>query len=217
VPTLPLFPLGTVLMPGAQLPLQIFEPRYVALLRDLLAGQDERSPVFGVVAIREGYEVGDDGVRALHPVGCAAQLTQAAALEGERFLIVSHGTDRFRLDGIDADAGTPYATAEVTWLDEPEGDAVAVAELGARVRVELMSFATTVGASELELPEDNGLLAYSVPRTVSLDIADRQRLLECTDTEARLRLALQLIHREREIAAALGAVANPPTPPTNLN
>lgn len=67
--TLPLFPLGTVLMPGAQLPLQIFEPRYVALLRDLLAGQDERSPLFGVVAIREGYEVGDDGVRALHPVG----------------------------------------------------------------------------------------------------------------------------------------------------
>jgi Lon protease-like protein len=217
VPTLPLFPLGTVLMPGAQLPLQIFEPRYVALLRDLLAGQDERSPVFGVVAIREGYEVGDDGVRALHPVGCAAQLTQAAALEGERFLIVSHGTDRFRLDSIDADAGTPYATAEVTWLDEPEGDAVAVAELGALVRAALVSFATTIGASELELPEDNGLLAYSVPKTVSLDVADRQRLLECTDTEARLRLALHLIRREREIAAALGAVANPPAPPTNLN
>ena len=116
--TLPLFPLGTVLLPGAQLPLQIFEPRYVALLRDLLAGQDERSPVFGVVAIREGYEVGDDGVRALHPVGCAALLTQAAALEGERFLVVSVGTDRFRLDGIDAAADTPYATGDVTWLDE---------------------------------------------------------------------------------------------------
>ena len=96
--TLPLFPLGTVLMPGGRLPLQIFEPRYVRLLRDLLDGQDERSPVFGVVAIREGYEVGDDGVRALHPIGCGALLTQAAALEGERFLVVSVGTDRFRLD-----------------------------------------------------------------------------------------------------------------------
>ena len=98
--TLPLFPLGTVLMPGGRLPLQIFEPRYVQLLRDLLDGQDERSPVFGVVAIREGFEVGDDGVRALHPVGCGALLTQAAALEGERFLVVSEGTDRFRLDAI---------------------------------------------------------------------------------------------------------------------
>ena len=217
MPTLPLFPLGTVLMPGAQLPLQIFEPRYVALLRDLLAGQDERTPVFGVVAIREGYEVGDDGVRALHAIGCAAQLTQAAALEEERFLIVSRGTDRFRLDAIDDAAGTPYATGEVTWLDEPEGDAVAVTELGARLRAELVSFATAVGASELEVPDDNALLAYAVPQTVSLDIGDRQRLLECTDTESRLRLALQLVRREREIAEALGAIANPPAQPPNLN
>jgi len=43
--------------------------------------EDPAQRVFGTVAIREGYEVGDDGVRALHPVGCAALLTQAAALE----------------------------------------------------------------------------------------------------------------------------------------
>ena len=217
MPTLPLFPLGTVLMPGARLPLQIFEPRYVALLRDLLAGQHERSPVFGVVAIREGYEVGDHGVKALHRVGCAAQLTQAAALEYERFLIVSIGTDRFRLDAIDTEAGTPYATAEVTWLDEPEGDEVAVAELGARLRAELVSFATRVGASVLELPEDDRVLSYAVPQTVGLEVADRQRLLECADTESRLRLALQLVRREHEIAEALGAVGSPAAPPPNLN
>jgi uncharacterized protein len=87
--SLPLFPLSTVLMPGARLPLQIFEPRYVALLRDLLSGQDERSPLFGVIAIREGYEVGEDGVKAVHPIGCAALLTQVAVIEDERFLIVS--------------------------------------------------------------------------------------------------------------------------------
>ena len=120
--TLPLFPLGTVLMPGARLPLQIFEPRYVQLLKDLLDGQDERLPVFGVIAIREGFEVGEDGVRALHPVGCGALLIQAAALEGERFLAVSEGTDRFHLDAIDESAGTPYTTARITWLPEPDGD-----------------------------------------------------------------------------------------------
>lgn len=215
--TLPLFPLGTVLLPGARLPLQIFEPRYVALLRDLLAGQEERSPVFGVVAIREGYEVGDDGVRALHPVGCAALLTQAAALENERYFIVSEGTRRFRLDGVDAGAGTPYTTGEVTWLEEVEGDAVAVAELGARLRAALVSFATTVGATEVELADDDRLLSYSVPQTVSLDVADRQRLLECVDTESRLRLGLQLVRREKEFATTLGAVANPPSSPPNLN
>src|SRR6476469_1061251 len=117
--TLPLFPLGTVLMPGARLPLQIFEPRYVQLLKDLLDGQDERLPVFGVIAIREGFEVGDDGVRALHPGGCGALLTQAAALEDERCLVVSERADRFRLDAIDESAGRPDATARVTWLTEP--------------------------------------------------------------------------------------------------
>jgi Lon protease-like protein len=214
--TLPLFPLGTVLMPGGRLPLQIFEPRYVQLLRDLLDGQDERSPVFGVVAIREGYEVGDDGVRALHPIGCGALLTQAAALEGERFLVVSEGTDRFRLDAIDESAGTPYTTARVTWLTEPDGDAATVTVLAARLRAELAVFAAATG-TDPELPADDRALAYAASDAVSLDVADRQRLLASSDTESRLRLGLELVRREREFAAALGAVARPPIPPFSLN
>lgn len=214
--TLPLFPLGTVLMPGARLPLQIFEPRYVQLLRDLLDAQDERSPVFGVVAIREGVEVGEDGVRALHPIGCGALLTQAAALEGERFLIISEGTDRFHLDAIDGGAGTPYATGRVTWLTEPDGDPATIVELAARLRSELTDFAAATG-QEAEIPTDDRALAYAVPDTVSLDVADRQRLLESNDTESRLRLGLQLTQRELEFATALGAVAKPPLPPFSLN
>ncbi|GAB3887100.1 LON peptidase substrate-binding domain-containing protein [Terrabacter terrigena] len=217
--TLPIFPLATVLMPGARLPLQIFEPRYVQLLHDLIDGQDERSPVFGVVAIREGYEVGDDAVKALHPVGCGALLTQAAALEGERFFVVSEGTDRFRLDAIDDDAGTPYATARVTWLDEADGDVPRVAELATALRTELVAFAASLGTEPEpdELPDDPRMLAYAVPDTVSLDVADRQRLLECTDTESRLRLGLRLVRRESEFASALGAVAPPSVPPFSLN
>lgn len=214
--TLPLFPLGTVLMPGARLPLQIFEPRYVQLLHDLIDGQEERSPVFGVVAIREGFEVGEDGVRALHSIGCGALVTQAAALEGERFLVISEGIDRFRLDSIDETAGTPYTTARITWLTEPDGDPATVRQLAARLRAELTAFAAVTG-EEAELPDDDSALAYAVPNTVSLDVADRQRLLSSSDTESRLRLALQLVGREREFAAALGAVAAPSAPPFSLN
>jgi len=214
--TLPLFPLGTVLMPGGRLPLQIFEPRYVQLLKDLLDGQDERLPVFGVIAIREGFEVGDDGVRALHPVGCGALLTQAAALEDERFLVVSEGTDRFRLDAIDESAGTPYTTARVTWLPEPDGDVPAITVLAARLRAELTAFAAATGA-EPELPTEDRSLAYAVPDTVSLDVADRQRLLASSDTESRLRLGIRLVRREREFASALGAVGRAPIPPFSLN
>jgi Lon protease-like protein len=213
---LPLFPLGTVLMPGARLPLQIFETRYVALLHDLLEGQESRSPVFGVVAIREGYEVGDEAVKALHPVGCGALLTQAALLEDERFLIVSQGTVRFHLDAIDATAGTPYVTGEVTWLDEADGDDERVFGLAARLREELTDFAAATG-DEVDLPDDDRALSYAVPLAVSLGVADRQRLLESPDTESRLRLGLRLVRRELEFAAALGAVGAQDPPRINLN
>ena len=54
MPALPLFPLATVLLPGAPLRLQVFEDRYLALLRDL-GELDEPDRVFGVVAIRQGH------------------------------------------------------------------------------------------------------------------------------------------------------------------
>ena len=67
---LPLFPLGTVLFPGGLLPLHIFEPRYRALMHDLMSEPEPWS--FGVVAIREGHEVGADSLRSLYDVGCNA-------------------------------------------------------------------------------------------------------------------------------------------------
>jgi Lon protease-like protein len=80
---LPLFPLGTVLFPGVLLPLHVFEERYRSMVRDLLdAPAEERR--FGVVAIREGREVGADGIRALHAVGCGIRATGAAMATGSR-------------------------------------------------------------------------------------------------------------------------------------
>jgi Lon protease-like protein len=143
-------------------------------------------------------------------------LTQAALLEDQRFLIVSEGTERFHLDAIDAAAGTPYTTAQVTWLDEHDGDVTTVFGLAARLREELTDYAAATG-DEAELPDDDRALSYAVPLTVNLDVADRQRLLESADTASRLRLGLRLVRREREFASALGAVAAPHHPPMSLN
>ena len=60
--TVPLFPLGTVLMPGATLPLHIFEPRYRQLTVDLVTGAVPDKE-FGIVAVREGFTPDDDGHR----------------------------------------------------------------------------------------------------------------------------------------------------------
>jgi Lon protease-like protein len=55
---LPIFPLNTVVFPGVTLPLHIFEERYRAMVRHLLDVPDQTLRLFGIVAIREGYEVG---------------------------------------------------------------------------------------------------------------------------------------------------------------
>src|ERR1043166_7667571 len=90
----PLFPLGTVLFPGAPLPLHIFEPRYRQLVADLLElPEDERQ--FGVIAIQAGREVGADGVKALHEVGCSAHVTATHPGADGTYELEAIGTRRF--------------------------------------------------------------------------------------------------------------------------
>ena len=57
---LPMFPLGTVLLPGQPLPLQVFEPRYLAMLRDVAEGEGR----FGVVLIERGFELAEELVKS---------------------------------------------------------------------------------------------------------------------------------------------------------
>ena len=210
----PLFPLGTVLVPGASLPLQIFEPRYVEMLSDLVNAMDV--PEFGVVAIRQGHEVGADSAHDLHEVGCLARVVRAASVGDGRYLVVSTGTRRFHLDAM-ADAGTAYLTAEVTVLEERRGDEQEVADLATRLREALHRYAETLGAEDPEWPDDAVELSYAVGAAVGLDLGERQQLLAAPDTETRLRLGLRLVRREQALARTLGVVPPPPDHPWNPN
>src|ERR1700749_2209156 len=117
--TLPLFPLGTVLYPGLLLPLHIFEDRYRQLVRDLLDGPEPRR--FGGMAIRKGRETGGDGVSALYEIGCTATLRRVAKHEDGRFDLVTVGTERFRLAGLDE--SRPYLQGQVDLLPQETGNA----------------------------------------------------------------------------------------------
>ena len=119
--TLPLFPLGTVLYPGLLLPLNIFEERYRELVRDLLDGPEPRR--FGVIAIRKGRETGVDGISSLYQIGCTATLREVAEQEDGRYLLVTVGTQRFRLASLDD--SRPYLQGEVDLLEEEVGDEAA--------------------------------------------------------------------------------------------
>jgi Lon protease-like protein len=203
---MPLFPLGTVLVPGAPLPLQVFEPRYVQLLQDLLTSADP--PEFGVVAIRHGHEVGAEAARDLHEVGCVARVRRAAALGDGRYAVVAVGAERFRLHRVATEAGTAYLTGEVTLLAEVAGVGD-LDGLAAQLRSELDRYVEAVGAAAVAWPEDPAELSYAVGGALGLDLGERQSLLAAPDTAARLRHARTLVHREVGLARSLGVGTGP--------
>jgi hypothetical protein len=203
---LPLFPLGTVLLPGSPLPLRIFEPRYRQLVADLLAlPETDRS--FGVIAIREGHEVGADSARALYDVGCLAFVTDINESADGTFELASVGTTRFRFTSLDHDR--PYLRAAVDWLSEPAGEVESLpAAVSRRYRDYYATLIGIYGRSlpELDVPTDARLLSYLVSATVVASLADRQSFLEVPTTAGRLQLLLGWLRRETGLLRKLSAV-----------
>jgi Lon protease-like protein len=210
---LPLFPLGLVLLPGLLLPLHVFEQRYRDLVRDLLE-LPEPARRFGVVAIREGREVGADGVTALHEVGCVARLRRVTPHDDGRFDIVATGAERFRLTGLDD--GAAYATGLVELLPDELGQPDEATLLDRAVRQGFRSYLAALAQARDEddlevgdLPQDSLVLSYAVAASVVVDLEDRQRLLAQPDGTARLRAELALLRRETTLLRTLTALPAP--------
>ncbi|EQD88153.1 LON peptidase substrate-binding domain-containing protein [Saccharopolyspora erythraea] len=212
--TLPLFPLSTVLLPGASLPLHVFEPRYRQLTMDLLneVVPDRR---FGVVAIRQGWEVGEDNVDSMYDVGCSAVLRDVRQLPEGRYDITASGEQRFRLLQIDREAA-PYLMARVQWLPdvEPKKDSEDLRDrLAASARSAHERYhGTGLRGDSYEAPDDGTAvdeLSYALAEDCVLSTEDRQALLAETDPLARLRLVRRLMLREAEFLRELRAVPAP--------
>ena len=209
---LPLFPLGAVLFPGLLLPLQVFEERYRDLVRDLLE-LPEPQQRFGVVAIREGREVGADGVHALYEVGCTAQLRRAQPAADGTYQLLCVGAERFHLDELVRDRS--YLVGRVTWLPDALGDPGEAAVLAPSVRAAFGAYVdalTAAGAAAVEVPElplDPLVLSHLVAATVQVDLDERQALLAEPDARGRLRSELRLLTREAVLLDVLRAVPSP--------
>jgi uncharacterized protein len=213
--TLPLFPLGTVLMPGATLPLHIFEPRYRQLTVDLVTGTlPERQ--FGVVAVREGWTPDEDGMRGLHGVGCTAEMRDVRRLPDGRFDIVTRGGRRFRLLSLDAES-KPYLMGSVEYLPDAESPPVdgMIQMLSAAARAAHRRYCTTAWKagdwSEPGPEVQPETLAHLLAADCLLPIDDRQDLLEQISPTQRLRMIRMLLARETGLLAQLRAVPAPLT------
>jgi Lon protease-like protein len=205
---LPLFPLNTLLVPGLVLPLHIFEPRDRALVTELMGREDEDAREFGMVCVREGQSVEDDGMGALYPVGVSAILRQAEELPDGRFDIVTTGARRFRLQALDD--SEPLLRAEVDFLAEVtgEGDAEAAARVTRRFHAYRALLGGQVRASvgEDEIPEDPTILSYLVTAAMVLPADERQSLLAASTTSDRLLQADRLLARETTLIDELSAM-----------
>ncbi|CAM5422758.1 LON peptidase substrate-binding domain-containing protein [Streptomyces hirsutus] len=241
---LPLFPLNSVLFPGLALPLNIFEERYRAMMRELLKTPEDEPRRFAVVTIRHGHEVapsapgipdptavpelgpaagfGTDPLRSLHKVGCVADAATIRERADGTFEVLATGTTRARL--LSVDASGPFLTAELEPVLEAPGE-----EAGALAEGVLRAFRQyqkrLAGARErslatgAELPDEPGVVSYLVAAAMMLDTPTKQRLLQAPDTASRLRDELKLLRAETAIIRNLPSLpaAELTRGPTHLN
>jgi hypothetical protein len=191
---IPLFPLHTVLFPGAVLPLNVFEERYRLLVRE---GHD-----FGVVLIRQGWEVGPGRGEDTHEVGTVAHPERVDPQPDGRFAVLARGARRFRLRSLDR--SRPYLQGEVEWLDDP------APQPRSRLLELLQRYLDAYGV-ELppELATPGGLRAvWLVGALLQIEPARRQRLLETGDAD----VAEHLLQEELAKIARVGRLgaARPP-------
>lgn len=194
---LAIFPLnGAVLLPACDLPLNIFEPRYLNMIDDALKGDR----LIGMVQ--------EDGEQGLAKVGGLGRIIQFSESDDGRYLIVLKGLKRFTLTGA-VEAKTPYRQSRVSF-DDFEGDAdthaasqtsEALSESGrsdrAALTVAMKTFAKSLqvqvdwdGLAEIPLP----ILVNQAAMISPFEPADKQSLLEAPSTDDRRRLLIGLMH-----------------------
>ncbi len=198
---LPVFPLpGAVLLPRAHLPLNIFEPRYLAMLEDVIKTPGR---LIGMVQPVEAREV--TGEPRLHSIGCAGRVIAFSETRDGRYQITLAGISRFRLERPEA-GFAPYMRATIDWsgfehdLDGPAQDRTFdreafLATLG-------KFFQATGLKSDWESLQnaDDEMLVNSLSMMFPFDVEDKQALLEAPTLSDRRETLVTLM----EFAMASG-------------
>ena len=204
---LPIFPLNTVLFPGVSVPLHVFEDRYRALVHHLLTISDKSMRLFGVVAIREGYEVGQHGVQSVHRGGGVGPMTSVEPYEDGRFDIEVLGRHRMRLDALDT--SMEYLVGDVESLHERTRKGSDASHEAGRTLAAFEEYrrrlSTMRGGAVLDgdMPRDPEYLSYSLAATCLLTLQERQDLLEADTSLDRLVMLRHALHEEMRAMRAI--------------
>ncbi|HYB34452.1 MAG TPA: LON peptidase substrate-binding domain-containing protein [Mycobacterium sp.] len=186
---LAMFPLESALLPGEDLPLRIFEPRYTALVLDCLHSDDPR---FGVVLISRGREVGGGDSRC--DVGALTRITECVDFGSGRYGLRCRTGERIRVCEWLPDNPYPRATVRA-WPDEP-GDPVTATQLRDLEDQVMALFERIATARGAALPSRDVLLGfghgdagerlYALASRVPIGPADRYAVLSSPSAAQRL-------------------------------
>jgi len=200
---LPMFPLGTVLLPHMPLSLRIFEERYLKLLGDLLG---EESPEFGVVLISKGPEVG--GGEQRFDYGTIAAVTEIGTTD-EFYGLQSVGAQRFKVVGWLPD--DPYPLADIEFLPElvwQESLSNLREHVEDKVR-KLLAFASEFGDlqydSDTELSDDPIQACWQLAGILPIGQLDQIDLLKSDSPDQLLNQILEITVRSEQTLRALMA------------
>jgi hypothetical protein len=202
---IPIFPLtGVLLLPRGRLPLNIFEPRYLAMTRDALGGER----LVGMIQPSDPHEGGMHP--AVYPIGCAGRITSFSETDDGRYLITLTGVSRFRIrEELPLLSG--YRRVVPEW--GAFGGDLEPAEPGFdrdRLIRELKSYFT-----QRQIDADWSLidkapaehLVSSIAMLCPFAPSEKQALLEAADLDARAELLTALVEMASVTATAEGGAS----------
>jgi Lon protease-like protein len=206
----PVFPLiGGILLPRALLPLNIFEPRYLAMVRDAMAATGAAHRIIGMVQPRAR-----DEPPPLYEVGCLGRITDYRETDDGRILITLTGLSRFRIQA-ELERTTPYRQVMADYLgfqqDRAEPDPLSATARAALEEV-LKTYLDTQGLSadwEAVRAADDESLVTTLACVCPFDPAEKQALLEAPDLQQRASTLTALMTFAQNTAAPGGSASRP--------
>jgi hypothetical protein len=196
----PLFPLPNVVhFPRALLPLHVFEPRYRALVRDVLGG----ARLVGMMLLRDEPRAHSAGTPPIFETGTAGEIVRAEALPDGRFNIVLRGVREFRV--LREVGATAYRQAEVSWRATCAETRVA-SELRQRLLDLVAAYVGRPPAVPDPAPDDEQIVNV-LAQQLDLPVLERQALLEAEGVTARAERLVEVLafHVEARRHGALGS------------
>lgn len=190
---IPIFPLpGALLLPRSRLPLHLFEPRYLAMLEDVLKTPQR------LIGMIQPNAVPGRAENGLHSIGCAGRVTQFSESEDGRYMITLSGASRFRIVD-EIDGFTPYRRAQVSWEGFERDLGPKDVDVGFDRSAFLDLLDRYLSARELDTDwdtlkdADDELLINSLSMLLGFEPEDKQALLEAPSLSTRRETLVTLI------------------------